>query len=37
LQVYAGNNWQPSSTDWWSLGDTLNPYPGKDVFQVRDL
>lgn len=34
LQVYAGSSWQPSSTDWWSLGDTLNPYTDNEAFQV---
>jgi len=37
LQVYTGNNWQPSPTGWFSLGDTLNPYSGKDVLQVQGL
>lgn len=26
LQVYAGNNWQPSTTEWYSLRDLVNHF-----------
>ncbi|ERF72593.1 hypothetical protein EPUS_02875 [Endocarpon pusillum Z07020] len=38
VQVYAGNDWQPSSKGWYSLGDTLHVSSAQeDSFKVQDL